>query len=111
MSNTTSPTTAATPVESPAAPLSVAAEAVAPVAAPAPAAVPVAPPVVERPPENVIHVEGVLDIDIQKGGNGQLLDLTRYGKRRPSDTFVPKELIRRFKLRQGSRITGTAWPA
>jgi transcription termination factor Rho len=72
---------------------------------------PVAPPVVERPPEVVIRVEGILDIDMQKGGNGQLLDLTRYGKRRPSDTFVPKELIRRFKLRQGSRITGTAWPA
>ncbi len=65
---------------------------------------------VERP-ENVIQVEGVLDIDTQKGGNGQLLDLTRYGKRRPTDTFVPKELIRRFKLRQGSHITGTAWPA
>jgi transcription termination factor Rho len=61
--------------------------------------------------ENVIQVGGVLDIDIQKGGNGQLLDLTRYGKRRPSDTFVPKELIRRFKLRAGSYITGTAWPA
>jgi transcription termination factor Rho len=59
----------------------------------------------------VIQVQGVLDIDIQKGGNGQLLDLTRYGKRRPADTFVPKELIRRFKLRQGSHITGTAWPA
>lgn len=73
-----------------------------------------APAVAPQPPErveNVIQVEGILDIDIQKGGNGQLLDLTRYGKRRPSDTFVPKELIRRFKLRQGSRITGTAWPA
>jgi transcription termination factor Rho len=67
--------------------------------------------IVERPPENVVQVEGILDIDVQKGGNGQLLDMTRYGKRRPSDTFVPKELIRRFKLRQGSRITGTAWPA
>ncbi len=64
-----------------------------------------------RPPENTIHVEGVLDIDVQHGGNGQLLDLARYGKRRPSDTFVPKELIRRFRLRQGSLISGTAWPA
>ena len=83
----------------------------APVANPAPAATAAdAPQFVERP-ENVIQVAGVLDIDIQKGGNGQLLDLTRYGKRRPSDTFVPKELIRRFKLRQGSYITGTAWPA
>ncbi len=112
MANTTARSIPApTPLESPSAPLSVAAEPVAPVAAPTPAEVPIAPPIAERPPENVIHVEGVLDIDIQKGGNGQLLDLSRYGKRRPSDTFVPKELIRRFKLRQGSRITGTAWPA
>ncbi|MFA6963075.1 MAG: transcription termination factor Rho [Opitutaceae bacterium] len=74
-------------------------------------AAPSAPQIIERPPENVVQVEGILDIDIQKGGNGQLLDLTRYGKRRPSDTFVPKELIRRFKLRQGSHIAGTAWPA
>jgi transcription termination factor Rho len=65
----------------------------------------------ERPPENVVQVEGILDIDMQKGGNGQLLDTARYGKRRPTDTFVPKELIRRFKLRQGSHIAGTAWPA
>lgn len=77
----------------------------------APAAANPAPQPVERPPENVIQVEGILDIDQQKGGNGQLLDTARYGKRRPTDTFVPKELIRRFKLRQGSRITGTAWPA
>lgn len=82
-----------------------------PSAQPASAATPSSAQVLERPPENVIQVGGVLDIDIQKGGNGQLLDLTRYGKRRPSDTFVPKELIRRFKLRSGSYITGTAWPA
>lgn len=82
-----------------------------PSALPAPVAASPAPQVAERPPENVIQVGGVLDIDVQKGGNGQLLDLTRYGKRRPSDTFVPKELIRRFKLRSGSYITGTAWPA
>jgi transcription termination factor Rho len=61
--------------------------------------------------ENVIHIEGALDIDLQKGGNGQLLDLSKFGKRRPSDAFVPKELIRRFKLRQGSVIGGTAYPA
>ena len=63
------------------------------------------------PVENVIRVEGVLDIDTQKGGNGLLLDLTRSGKRRPTDTFVPKELIRRFKLRTGSIVSGTAYPA
>jgi transcription termination factor Rho len=83
----------------------------APVANSAPADTAVAAPQFVERPENVIQVQGVLDIDIQKGGNGQLLDLSRYGKRRPSDTFVPKELIRRFKLRQGSHITGTAWPA
>jgi transcription termination factor Rho len=65
---------------------------------------------VERPIENTIHVEGVLDIDLQRGGNGQLLDLSRGGKRRPTDTFVPKELIRRFKLRTGNMIGGTAFP-
>jgi transcription termination factor Rho len=61
-------------------------------------------------PDNTIAVAGVIDIDTQRGGNGQLLDLDRYGKRRPTDTFVPKELIRRFKLKPGQYITGTAFP-
>ena len=80
--------------------------------APAPASPEGAAPAASPPPpvENTIHVEGVLDIDLQRGGNGQLLDLARGGKRRPSDTFVPKELIRRFKLRTGSMIGGTAFP-
>ncbi len=73
------------------------------------------PSVAERPaappPENLIQVEGILDIDVSKSGNGQLLDLGRFGKRRPTDTFVPKELIRRFKLKQGQCIAGTAYPA
>lgn len=76
----------------------------------APVAAPAAQAPAERPPENTIHVEGVLDIDLQRGGNGQLLDLSRGGKRRPTDTFVPKELIRRFKLRTGNMIGGTAFP-
>ncbi|MCW5548332.1 MAG: transcription termination factor Rho [Opitutaceae bacterium] len=75
----------------------------------APAAAP-APETAERPVENTIRVEGVLDIDLQRGGNGQLLDLARGGKRRPTDPFVPKELIRRFKLRTGNMIGGTAFP-
>jgi len=62
------------------------------------------------PVENTIRVEGVLDIDIQRGGNGQLIDIGRGGKRRPADPFVPKELIRRFKLRTGSMVGGTAFP-
>ena len=73
-------------------------------AAPAPAT-PAAPPF-----DNTIHVEGILDIDVTKGGNGQLLDMAKNGKRRPTDTFVPKELIRRFKLKAGSMIGGTAFP-
>ena len=78
----------------------------------APAAAPVSPETAAPAPAPVetIHVEGVLDVDLQRGGNGQLLDLARGGKRRPTDPFVPKELIRRFKLRTGSMIGGTAFP-
>ncbi len=80
--------------------------------APAPAAATVSPETAAPTPAPVetIHVEGVLDVDLQRGGNGQLLDLARGGKRRPTDPFVPKELIRRFKLRTGSMIGGTAFP-
>ncbi|MEO6568330.1 MAG: transcription termination factor Rho [Opitutaceae bacterium] len=83
----------------------------APVAQPSPVSVENTPPPASPPVENTIRVEGVLDIDLQRGGNGQLLDLSRGGKRRPTDPFIPKELIRRFKLRTGSMIGGTAFPA
>jgi transcription termination factor Rho len=78
--------------------------------APAPAAANPTPAPAPAPVENTIRVEGVLDIDLQRGGNGQLIDINRGGKRRPTDPFVPKELIRRFKLRTGSMIGGTAFP-
>ena len=83
-----------------------------PTEAPAPAAPAGNETAAERPApvDNTIRVEGVLDIDLQRGGNGQLLDLAKGGKRRPTDTFVPKELIRRFKLRTGNMIGGTAFP-
>jgi transcription termination factor Rho len=84
-----------------------AATAAAPTAAPA-AAAPASP--APAPVENLMHVEGVLDIDTARGGNGMLLDVTRMGKRRPTDPFVPKELIRRFKLKVGQMIGGTAYP-
>ena len=90
------------PVDSPAVAAPVAA---APTLPPTEGTAPAAAPV-----ENTIHVEGVLDIDIQRGGNGQLIDLSRGGKRRPSDPFVPKELIRRFKLKTGAMVGGTAFP-
>ena len=88
------------PAEQPAAP---------PKDAGAPPAAPAAPPAPAFV-DNTIHVEGILDIDVTKGGNGQLLDMSKSGKRRPTDTFVPKELIRRFKLKAGSLIGGTAFP-
>jgi transcription termination factor Rho len=84
-----------------------AAPAAAPNAAPA-APAPATP--APAPVENLMHVEGVLDIDTARGGNGMLLDVTRMGKRRPTDPFVPKELIRRFKLKVGQMIGGTAYP-
>jgi transcription termination factor Rho len=61
--------------------------------------------------ENIVRVEGILEIDASRGGNGQLIDISKGGKRRPTDPFVPKELIRRFKLRTGSVISGTAFPS
>ena len=78
--------------------------------APAPVSADTAPSAPAPAPVETIRVEGVLDIDLQRGGNGQLLDIGRGGKRRPTDPFVPKELIRRFKLRTGSMIGGTAFP-
>jgi transcription termination factor Rho len=93
-------TSAPTPAAAPLSP-----ETSSPAATPTPAPAPLPPPV------ETIRVEGILDIDLQRGGNGQLLDLSRGGKRRPTDPFVPKELIRRFKLRTGSMIGGTAFPA
>lgn len=114
------PTPAPAPVAAPA-PVRVAAP-VAPVpaarpapvaeAAPAPSPAPVQPaaPAPRPVPENIMNVEGILDIDVQRGGNGALLDPTKNGRRRPTDTFVPKEMIRRFRLKQGSIIKGTAFP-
>ncbi len=59
-------------------------------------------------PDNSIRVEGILDLDNSR--NGQLLDLAKHGKRRPTDPFVPRELVRRFHLNQGSMITAMATP-
>ena len=74
---------------------------------------PVAPEAAQAPttpaqPDNSIRVEGILDLDNSR--NGQLLDLSKHGKRRPTDAFVPRELVRRFKLQQGSMVTASATP-
>jgi transcription termination factor Rho len=73
----------------------------------APAATP-APSPAPAQPDNSIRVEGILDLDNSR--NGQLLDLAKHGKRRPTDPFVPRELVRRFHLQQGSIITAQATP-
>jgi len=56
--------------------------------------------------DDTITVEGVLEITKKK--TGQLLDMAKNGRQRPTDPFVPKELIRRFKLRSGSHIVAKA---
>ncbi|MFO8028099.1 MAG: transcription termination factor Rho [Opitutales bacterium] len=60
----------------------------------------------EKPKDNEISVSGVLDILPNK--TGQLLDPGRNGKTKPSDPFVPRELIKRFKLKQGNFIEAKA---
>jgi len=56
--------------------------------------------------DNSITVEGVLEIANNK--TGALLDPARNGRSRPTDPFVPRELIRRFKIKGGSQVTATA---
>ena len=56
------------------------------------AAAPETPAIGGALPENVLRVEGILDLDSNKAGT--LIDITRNGKRRPADPFVPRELIR-----------------
>lgn len=55
---------------------------------------------------NRISVAGILELT--GGKTGQLLDPERNGKPRNTDPFVSKELIRRFKLKEGSWIEGFA---
>jgi len=59
-----------------------------------------------KPNPNEVEVEGVLEI--LRNNTGQLLQPTYNGRQRPDDPFVPKELIRRFRLQQGSHIRAKA---
>lgn len=61
---------------------------------------------VETQKSTEIEVTGILELLQNK--TGQLLDPARNGKTRPSDPFVPRELIKRFKLKQGNRIQAKA---
>ena len=53
------------------------------------------------------QVEGMLDLVENKAG--VLLDPNRGGKTTPHDPYVPKELVRRFKLKRGSIIRADAF--
>ena len=55
-----------------------------------------------------IEVEGLLELNDNK--SGCLLEPARGGKTTPHDPFVPRELIRRFKLKKGSIIKADAIP-
>ncbi|MDR1498185.1 MAG: transcription termination factor Rho [Puniceicoccales bacterium] len=52
----------------------------------------------------VVTLEGVFEPDKQE--NGVLLSPARGGKTRPSDPFVPREIVRSFRLRRGNYVIG-----
>lgn len=60
----------------------------------------------ETPKDNQVPVSGILEILPNKSGH--LLNLSRNGKTQPSDPFVTRELIKRFRLKQGHMIEGLA---
>ena len=59
-----------------------------------------------KPQDNEVVVSGILEVLQNK--SGQLIDPKRNGKTTPSDPFVPRELIKRFKLKQGNFIVAKA---
>lgn len=62
----------------------------------------------ETSKDNEITVEGIIESD-DESKSARLLDLKYHGKPRPTDPFVPRELIRRFKLKEGRFVTGKAY--
>lgn len=60
----------------------------------------------QQTPRELEQVSGILEPNDNK--SGVLLDPKRGGKTTPHDPFIPRELLRRFKLRKGSLITGNA---
>ena len=53
-----------------------------------------------------LEVEGILVLSQNK--SGQLLDPAYNGKPRPTDPFVPREIVRRFRIKKGSHIRAKA---
>ncbi|NDV63495.1 transcription termination factor Rho [Puniceicoccales bacterium CK1056] len=58
----------------------------------------------ENGSQNSVPVEGIFDPQNNKAGT--LLNPAHNGKTRPSDPFVPRELVRRFKLKRGHHVEG-----
>ncbi len=56
--------------------------------------------------EKNVQVEGIFEPHQNK--SGQLLHPERNGKLRKNDPFLPRELVRRFKIKTGSWIVGQA---
>jgi transcription termination factor Rho len=58
----------------------------------------------DKDSQTAISVEGIFEP--QKNKSGVLLNPKYNGKSRPTDPFVPRELVRRFKLKRGQYVTG-----
>jgi len=58
----------------------------------------------EKDSSTTIEVEGIFEPQQNKAGI--LLNPKYNGKSRPTDPFVPRELVRRFKLKRGQWVTG-----
>ncbi|KAF0094167.1 MAG: transcription termination factor Rho [Puniceicoccaceae bacterium 5H] len=55
-------------------------------------------------PRDSIPVAGIFEP--QNNKSGVLLNPENHGKSRPADPFVPREMIRRFKIQRGSYVEG-----
>ncbi len=60
----------------------------------------------QNSPDNQIAVEGIFEPSNNK--TGQLLDPSKNGRQRHSDPFIPRELVRRFRLKRGNWVSGNA---
>lgn len=60
-------------------------------------------------PLEIIQVEGIFDLG--QNNNGVLLDPKRGDKTRPTDTYIPRELVKRFNLKRGQYLVGKAHKA
>lgn len=58
--------------------------------------------------DNEIIVQGIIEPE-NENKSARLLDLKYHGKIRPTDPFIPRELLRRFKLKEGRFIVAKAY--